>query len=107
MLCISYIPIDSIITYLHSLCPKFLIGSKPKRHNTSGVGLVGEKTNSQVPTEHGEISTVLTFINAAGNILPPLIIHEGRRVNGTWLDGIPKDVMVKASPKGYINKGIF
>ena len=35
MLCISYIPIDSIITYLHSLCPKFLIGSKPKRQNTS------------------------------------------------------------------------
>ena len=69
--------------------------------------VVGEKANSQVPTECGEISTVLTFTNAAGNILPPLIIHKGRRVNETWLDGIPKDVIVKASPKGYINKGIF
>ena len=25
------------------------------------VGVVGEKANSQVPTEHSEISTVLTF----------------------------------------------
>ena len=71
------------------------------------VGVVGEKANSQVPTECGEISTVLTFTNTAGNILPSLIIHKGRRVDKTWLDGTPKDVMVKASPKGYINKGIF
>ena len=35
MLCICYIPIKSIIYILHSLGPKFLIGSKPKRLNTS------------------------------------------------------------------------
>ena len=68
---------------------------------------MAEKANSQVPTECSEISTVFTFASATGNIFPPLIIHKRRRVNETWLDGMPKNVMVKASPKGYINKGIF
>ena len=86
-------------------CDESGVQDVPKEEEV--VGVVGEKANSQVPTECSEISTVLTFTNAAGNILPPLIIHKGRRVNETWLDGMPKDVMVKASPKGYISKGIF
>ena len=69
--------------------------------------VVGEKAQTQVPTKCSEISMVLTFANAAGNVLPPLIIHKERRVNETWLDGIPKDILVRTSPKGYINKGIF
>ena len=86
-------------------CDESGVQDVPKEEEV--VGVVGEKANTQVPNECGEISTVLTFANAAGNVLPPLIIHKGRRVNETWLDGIPTGIMVKASPKGYINKGIF
>ena len=38
------------------------------------------RTFQQVSWEQGEMSTVLTFINAAGQSVPPLIIHKGQLV---------------------------
>ena len=71
------------------------------------IGVLGEKANSQVPTERGETSTILIFANAAGQVLPPLVIHKGHRVNDSWIQGTSPDIMVRASVKGYINKRIF
>ena len=39
--------------------------------------------------------------------MPPLVIHKGKHVNETWEYGCPPDIMLQASTKGYINKGIF
>ena len=71
------------------------------------IGVVNEKANSQVPSEHGETSTVLTFANVCGQVMPPLIIHKGKQVGKTWTIGASRDVIVHASAKGYINKDIF
>ena len=71
------------------------------------IGVLGEKANSQVPTERGETSTILTFANAAGQVLPPLVIHKGHRVNDSWIQGASPDIMVRASVKGYITKEYF
>ena len=86
-------------------CDESGVQNVPKEQDV--IGVVGEKANSQVPTERGETSTILTFANAAGQVLPPLVIHKGHRVNDTWTQGASPDIMVRASVKGYINKGIF
>ena len=71
------------------------------------IGVAREKAQSQVPKERGETSTMLTFANAAGQVLPSLIIHKGWRVNDTWIQDASPDIVIRASVKGYINKGIF
>jgi hypothetical protein len=36
-----------------------------------------------------------------------MVIMKGQRVQTTWKEGMPDDVILKASPRGYINKSIF
>ena len=48
------------------------------------LGCKNIRTFQQVSGEQGETSTVLTFVNAAGQSVPPLIIHKGQRVQETW-----------------------
>ena len=38
----------------------------------------------QVSGKQGEMSMVLTFVNAAGQSVPPLIMHKGQHVQETW-----------------------
>ena len=54
----------------------------------------GEKVNCQGSSEHGETSTILTFANACGQVMPPLVIHKGKCVNETWEYGCPPDIML-------------
>ena len=42
-----------------------------------------------------------------GLVVPPVIIHKGRKVSDTWHINCPVGVMVWASPKGWINHEIF
>ena len=35
---------------------------------------------NQTPPDQGEMSTVLTFVNAVGRVCPPMVIHKGQRV---------------------------
>ena len=44
------------------------------------LGCKNVRTFQQVSGEQGETSTVLTFVNAAGQSVPPLIIHKGQHV---------------------------
>ena len=44
------------------------------------LGCKNTRTFQQVSGEQGETSTVLTFVNTAGQSVPPLIIHKGQRV---------------------------
>ena len=43
------------------------------------VGETGVPQYHTVPKEHGETSTILTFANAAGLVVPPVIIHKGAK----------------------------
>ena len=60
-----------------------------------------------VGKEQGEISTALTFANALGQCLPPMVIHKGGKVPDTWLQDKPLGVMLHASETGWINKPLF
>ena len=49
---------------------------------------------------------MLTYVNAAGFALPPLVIHKGK-YHDSWRTHCPRSVMVRGSKKGYINKFLF
>ena len=65
------------------------------------------RTFQQVSGEQGETSMVLTFVNAAGQSVPPLIIHKGQRVQETWQLKVPGNMKITATERGYIMKSKF
>ena len=65
------------------------------------------RTFQQVSGEQGETSTVLTFVNAAGQSVPPLIIHKGQRVQDTWRSKAPGNMKLAATERGHITKSKF
>ena len=71
------------------------------------VGETGVPQYHTVLKEQGETSTIITFANAAGLVVPPVIIHKGGKVSDTWQINWLVGVMVRASPKGWINRDIF
>ena len=71
------------------------------------LGCKNIRTFQQVSGEQGETSTVLTFINAAGQSVPPLIIHKGQRVQETWNLKAPGHMKLAATERGYITKSKF
>ena len=42
------------------------------------LGIKNIRTFQQVSLEQGEMSTILSFVNALGNVFPPMIIHKGQ-----------------------------
>ena len=71
------------------------------------VGETGIEVVTIVSKEQGETSNVLTFANAMGQCVPPLIIHKEGKVPEDWEQGAPIGVMVRASPTGWINRNLF
>ena len=86
-------------------CDESGVQDIPKEQQVLGV--TGEKTSNVTSKEQGETSTILTFANACGQVFPPLVIHKGGSVFNTWKQGAPRNVTIRASPKGWINKEIF
>ena len=48
------------------------------------IGVTGEK-HTITPKEQGETTTILTFANACGQVMPPLVIHKGSKMSDLWL----------------------
>ena len=71
------------------------------------VGLLGKKLNQVVGSERVETSTVIGCANAAGEKMPPLIIHWGVWVPAMWTWNGPQYYQVHATKKGYINDAVF
>ena len=71
------------------------------------LGLKNIRCFQQVAAEQGETSTILSFISAAGNVVPPMVLHKGVRVQDTWKLKAPGDIKIAATPKGYITKSHF
>ena len=71
------------------------------------LGCKNIRTFQQVSGEQGETSTVLTFVNAAGQSVPPLIIQKGQRVQETWQLKAPGNMKIAATERGYIMKSKF
>ena len=54
------------------------------------VGEKGKKMNQVVGSEHAETSTIIGCTNAAGEKMPPLIIHKGVQVPAAWSHDAPQ-----------------
>ena len=70
------------------------------------IGLKGIKQFQKQPHEKPKRTTMLTYVNAAGFALPPLVIHKGK-YHDSWRNHCPRQVIVRGSKKGYINKFLF
>ena len=70
------------------------------------IGLKGIKQFQKQPHEKPKRTMMLTYVNAAGFALPPLVIHKGK-YHDSWRIHCPRSVMVRGSKKGYINKFLF
>ena len=70
------------------------------------IGLKGIKQFQKQPHEKPKRTMMLTYVNAAGFALPPLVIHKGK-YHDSWRTHCPRAVMVRGSKKGYINKFLF
>ena len=70
------------------------------------IGLKGIKQFQKQPYEKPKQTTMLTYVNAAGFALPPLVIHKGK-YHDSWRTHCPRAVMVRGSKKWYINKFFF
>ena len=42
------------------------------------LGIKNIRTFREVSSEQGEMLTILSFVNALGNVVPPMIIHKGQ-----------------------------
>ena len=70
------------------------------------VGIKNVRQYQKQSHEKPNRTTMVTFVNAAGYTLPPLIIHKGKYHN-SWRHGCMPGTMVRGSKKGYINKKLF
>ena len=71
------------------------------------LGVKRTQTFQKVSGEQGETSTILTFVNAARQSVPPLVIHKGQHVQETWHLKAPRHMTLAATDKGYITKSRF
>ena len=71
------------------------------------LGEVNEPLYITVSAGQGEMSTVLSFVNAVGHVCPPVIIQKGQQVQANWSVGMPHFVKLAATSKGYITKNKF
>ena len=71
------------------------------------LGEVNEPLYSFVSADQGEMSRVLSFVNAVGCVCPQLVIHKGQQVQANWSDSMSHFIKLAATSKGYILKHQF
>lgn len=71
------------------------------------VGMKGRKAIQIVSAEKGVRTTVVTICNAVGDHFTPIVIHKGLRIQAAWYENAPDGAIIRCSPNGYIEKGIF
>ena len=81
-------------------------GTEHAVRNKRVVGIKNVRQYQKQSHEKPHRTTMVTYVNAAGYALPPLIIHKGK-YSDTWTRGCMPGTMVRASKKGYINKKLF
>lgn len=92
-------------------------------YNLDESGFVSDPTRTKVVTEKGQPAhritqgsgrdntTVLACCNAAGKVLPPLIIYEANKFWSTWVgqesEGMIKGTFFGVSPTGWMISTVF
>lgn len=65
-----------------------------------------KKVHCRTSGNKAQIS-VLACANAAGNVIPPMVIFEGKRLNPEWMDGEVPDTLYGMSDKGWTDMELF
>ena len=86
-------------------CDESGVQDVPKEEEV--IGVTGAKMYTITPKEQGETTTILTFTNTCGQVMPLLVIHKGSKMSDLWLLNKPANVTLCCSPKGWINKQVF
>ena len=73
----------------------------------SVVAVKGQQSYQAVSKDRGELTTILAFVNAFGEIVPPTIIHKGQRVQSDWRIDCPTNYDLTCSASGFVNKDLF
>ena len=102
---------EDVIKQLEVTDPKYIWnidehGSEDMPKVKKVIGIKGIKQFQKQPREKPNRTTMVTYINAAGYALAPLVIHKGK-YHDSWRTCCARQVMVKSSKKGYINKYLF
>ena len=102
---------QSLLEQLNITDPKYIWnidehGSEDMAKVKRVIGIKGIKQYQMQPREKPRQTTMLTYVNAAGFALSPLVIHRGK-YHDSWCTGAQPHVLVQGSKKGYINKKLF
>ena len=57
--------------------------------------------------DRGELTTILTFVNAFGEIVVPTIIHKAKQVQSDWRHDCLTNYDLTCSGSGLINEDLF
>lgn len=86
-------------------CDETGLVTVPRERNV--IAVKGERSYQTVSADRGELSSVLCFVNAIGEVVPPTVIHKGKRLHAEWRNDCPTNVHLACSDSGFINKQIF
>ena len=51
--------------------------------------------------------TIIACANAAGSIIPPMVILEGKRLNPEWIEGEVSNTLYGMSERGWTDQELF
>ena len=57
--------------------------------------------------EHGENVTIVSCGNALGNVIPPMILFKGKRMEQEWADNLPTGSIIEMRAKGSMTSQTF
>lgn len=67
----------------------------------------GNRRVHMVAQEHAENVTIAACVNAAGNVIPPMVIFKGKRLKQEFTDNLPPGTLVKMAAKGSMTTSLF
>ena len=79
-------------------------------HISGELVLVPSDTKTKYEENGGtgkSFTTMIIWVNAKGDTLPPLTVYAAKHVNEQWTNGGPARSAFQCSPNGWINVEIF
>lgn len=67
----------------------------------------GSKRVHMVAPEHGENVSIVSCGNALGQVIPPMILFKGKRLQPEWQDNLPPGSAIEMTEKGSMTTSTF
>lgn len=65
-----------------------------------------KKVHCRTSGSKGQI-TIIACANAAGNVIPPMVFFEGKRLNSEWIKGEVPNMLYGMSERGWTDQELF